>query len=140
MKVNYQFVYSFCMSQLSTSKNRVPFHWTRICLLKYESNVWKPVHLITTGHPRTHFLSSNYTNKSGYLVKKYHINNIYPISYTLHHPILASKGNIVLNPSLALRGASEYPLWLLIAAKAGVYILEGNPARDNGSFCFLIVV
>ena len=40
-----------------------------------------------------------------------------------------------INPSLAFRG-SEYPLSLLIAAKAGVYIAsiwEGNPARDNGS-------
>ena len=45
----------------------------------------------------------------------------------------------IANPSLALRGfcrASKYPLWLLIAAFAGVYIAsigEGNPACDNGS-------
>ena len=45
----------------------------------------------------------------------------------------------MLNPSLAFRGrsrASEYPLWLLIAAFADVYIAsiwEGNPACDNGS-------
>ena len=47
--------------------------------------------------------------------------------------------SIYLNPSLAFRGfcrASEYPLWLLIAAFADVYIAsiwEGNPARDDGS-------
>ena len=44
-----------------------------------------------------------------------------------------------INPSLAFRGfchASEYPLLLLVAANASVYIAsiwEGNPARDNGS-------
>ena len=44
-----------------------------------------------------------------------------------------------INPSLAIRGfsrPSEYPLWLLVAAKAGIYIAfiwEGNPARDYGS-------
>ena len=41
------------------------------------------------------------------------------------------------NPSLAFHGfcrASEYPLPLLVAANAGVYIAsiwEGNPPRDN---------
>ena len=44
-----------------------------------------------------------------------------------------------LNPPLAFRGfcrASKYPLPLLVAANAGVYIAsiwEGNLARDNGS-------
>ena len=44
-----------------------------------------------------------------------------------------------VNPSLAFRGfcrASKYPLPLLVAANAGVYIAsiwEGNPAHDNGS-------
>ena len=45
----------------------------------------------------------------------------------------------VINPSLAFRGfcrVREYPLWLLIAAFADVFIAsiwEGNSARDNGS-------
>ena len=43
-----------------------------------------------------------------------------------------------INPSLAFRGffcPREYPLPLLVAANAGVYIAfwEGNPVRDNGS-------
>ena len=44
-----------------------------------------------------------------------------------------------VNPSLAICGffrPNEYPLWLLVAAKASIYIAsiwEGNPAHDNGS-------
>ena len=63
------------------------------------------------------------------------------MSYSIgfHYKICLNKREAYINPSLAFHGlyrSSEYPLWLLIVAKAGVYIAsiwEGNPTRDNRS-------